>query len=310
MPKKSPHGDHLKQIDLQSTESPCYARVIEELVVHEYLAEGVSPLDPGFVLVHGAMDRSTSMGKLARLLRPYPVVTYDRRGYAGSLVKSPLTGVDDLLVPRHITDLADLISRRPTVVFGHSLGGTIALLTAAKIKPGNLISVVVFESPLPANPWWPSWLAKRYELGKTYEAEHYKKRGEAFMRRMIGDSNWRRLPPSTRSARIDEGFTLVTEGAAFASFESNFNPNEIAVPVVSAIGEHASYRHRLGQKYIADHVRSATTCCITGSDHSAHLTHPKALAELCLDQIVNYTNSRDESLLRQENFDAKGPRAN
>lgn len=291
MCKRSPHGDHLKQIDFATIEPPGYARVAEELVVQEYLAEGASPLDPGFVLVHGAMDRSTSMGKLARLLRPYPVVSYDRRGYAGSLVKSPPSGVGDLLATRHVSDLADLISRRPTVVFGHSLGGTIALLTAAKIKPDNLISVIVFESPLPAKPWWPSWLAKRNELLKTLETEHYKKRGETFMRRMIGDSNWERLPPSTRSARIDEGYTLVTEGASFASFESNFDLSEINVPVVSAIGEHASYRHRLGQKYIADNVRSVTTCCIAGSGHGAHLTHPRALAELCLDQIANFTNS-------------------
>ncbi len=293
MPKRSPHGDHLKKINFPAIEPSAYERVAKELVVHEYLADGASPLDPGFVLVHGAMDRSTSMGKLAKLLRAYPVVTYDRRGYAGSLVKSPPSGVGDLLAARHVSDLADLISRRPTVVFGHSLGGTIALLTAARVKPDNLLSVVVFESPLPANPWWPSWLAKRNELAKTLGHEHYKKRGEAFMRRMVGDSNWERLPPSTRSARIDEGFTLVTEGAAFASFESNVDLSEIAVPVVSAIGEHASYRHRLGQKYIADNVRSVTTCCVAGSDHGAHLTHPKALAELCLNQIDNFINTRN-----------------
>ena len=288
MPDRIHFADSHHEAESHKTEVPPFERATEELAVHEYLPEGASPSDPGFVLVHGAMDRSTSMGKLAKLLGAQPVVTYDRRGYAASLIKSPPEGVSDLVASKHLSDLAGLISKRPTVVFGHSLGGTIALLCAATIKPANLTSVIVFESPLPAKPWWPSWLARRNELLKTLDQSHYEQRGENFMRRMIGDSSWQRLPPSTRRARIEEGYTLVTEGAAFASFESDFDLGEITVPVTSVIGEHASYRHRLGQKYILDHVRDVTACCVSGASHVAHLTHARALAEICLDRMADF----------------------
>ena len=291
MPDRSHFGNSHHEAETPRTYVSPFQRIAEELAIHEYLPEGAMPNEPGFVLVHGAMDRSTSMGKLAKLLRSQPVITYDRRGYAASLVKSPPQRVGDLVASKHLSDLVGLISKRPTVVFGHSLGGTIALMCAAKVKPTNLISVIVFESPLPAKPWWPSWLAKRNELLKTFDQSHYEKRGENFMRRMIGDSNWQRLPPSTRQARIEEGYTLVTEGAAFASFQSDFDLGEITVPVTSVIGEHASYRHRLGQKYILDNVKDVTSCCVSGASHVAHLTHAKALAEICLDRIANFKNT-------------------
>ncbi|MHB8191206.1 MAG: alpha/beta hydrolase [Ferrimicrobium sp.] len=112
---------------------------------------------PRVILVHGAMDRSTSLRTLARLLQPREVVLYDRRGYARSL-GAPGGGFYD-----HVEDLAELVAERPCVVFGHSLGGTYALAVAAR-QPDTLRAVSVFESPLSGHSWFGDWVLDRESL--------------------------------------------------------------------------------------------------------------------------------------------------
>jgi pimeloyl-ACP methyl ester carboxylesterase len=50
-----------------------------------------APAGPAVVLVHGAMDRAASFGRVMRRLGDLDVVAYDRRGYAGSLGTGPAT---------------------------------------------------------------------------------------------------------------------------------------------------------------------------------------------------------------------------
>ena len=77
---------------------------------------------PRVVMVHGAMDRATSFGRVGLRLRDAEVVTYDRRGYAGSW---PLGPTPDFAHQVH--DLVEVLDGRPAVVVGHSYGGNVVL---------------------------------------------------------------------------------------------------------------------------------------------------------------------------------------
>ncbi|MCU1351342.1 MAG: alpha/beta hydrolase fold protein, partial [Acidimicrobiales bacterium] len=207
--------------------------------------------EPVVVLVHGAMDRSSSFGRVARRLGDLPLVRYDRRGYgrsAGLPAGTLDDQVDDLVavIESATAEAAEAAGRSgddalPAVVVGHSIGGVIALVAAAR-RPDLISSVAAFEAPMSWAPWWPSsspggdaiaaaqsdparFVAEdaapapveASEVAAT-EADPARERsmtpdpaGDAvdhFMRRMIGDSRWERLPAATRLQRRAEGHAL------------------------------------------------------------------------------------------------------
>ena len=98
------------------------------------------------VVVHGAMDRSTSFGRVARHLDDLEVVRYDRRGYGRSIEVGPGDLDDD------VADLLTVLDGRPSVVFGHSIGGVVAVVAAAR-RPDLVRSVLAYEAPAPWAPW-------------------------------------------------------------------------------------------------------------------------------------------------------------
>ncbi len=109
-----------------------------------------SPADPTVVLVHGSMDRGRSLRATAkRLAGDFHVVLYDRRGYGRS---REVGGPFD--VETNVEDLVAVIEGRPAVVFGHSLGGDIAL-AAAQRHPEVIRAVGAYEPPMSWEPWWP-----------------------------------------------------------------------------------------------------------------------------------------------------------
>lgn len=222
---------------------------------------------PRVILVHGGMDRASSFGRVARLLPDVALLRYDRRGYGRS---EPGTAVD---LDRHVDDLLVLLDDRPTVVFGHSLGGTIALAAAAR-HPIGLRAVAVFESPMPGlgpvaaerAPWWSG--REPADVAET------------FMRTMVGDRIWDRLPPSTRQARRTEGPALVADLASVAGPEPLFDLAAIDVPVIVGCGAAGDDRHRAGAHRLAAALPGAPLVEVPGASHGVHLTHPSAVAAL------------------------------
>ena len=146
---------------------------------------------PLVVFVHGSMDRSTSFSKVVRRLRDLHTVVYDRRGYASSSdVGPPFT------VASQVDDLLFVMQERPAVVVGHSYGANVAL-AAAQARPDLVRAVVVFEAPMPWADWWPH-TSGGYSIVKRVAADDDPADiSERFMRRMIGDERWERLPAAT-----------------------------------------------------------------------------------------------------------------
>jgi pimeloyl-ACP methyl ester carboxylesterase len=221
------------------------------------------------VLVHGAMDRATSFTRLMAKLADWTIVAYDRRGYGRSSLAGPPEAFDD-----QVHDLLTVLDDQPAVAFGHSLGGDVVLATADR-HPGLITSALVWEPPLPWMPWWPVDSASR-GAGSHLGPED---RAEWFMRRMVGDRVWERLPSRTREQRRAEGHTLDADLRALDAGPL-FDPSHIRVPVIVGRGGAARVHHRRSARELAALLPMGELAEIADAGHGAHLSHPSEVAEL------------------------------
>lgn len=221
------------------------------------------------VIVHGVMDRSASFGRVARQLGHLELVRYDRRGYGRSV------GLGPAPLAQHVDDLEALLDDRPAVVFGHSLGGVIALAVAQR-RPELVSAVLAYESPTPWAPWWPPRRSTA-ALDPGDEAE-------GFMRRTVGDRVWERLPARTRAERRAEGPALLADLAALHE-PAPYDPGAITVPVLAAAGTETTWWHRRAIAELAEAIPLGRQVVVAGAGHGVHLSHPTATAHL-IDRAV------------------------
>lgn len=226
---------------------------------------------PLLVVVHGSMDRSAGVLRLSRRLDPtHRVLRYDRRGYGRSIGVGPPWTVE-----ANIDDLEGLLAResnRPAVLFGHSFGGNVALGLAAR-HPELVRGVVVYETPLSWLEWWPGDSA-----GAAAMAQHDPgDAAEAFMRRLVGDKVWERLPEARRADRRAEGAAMVAELADLRR-GAPWDGDRIVAPVLALRGEHARPHHRAGGDAMRDLVPQCRTAVIAGAGHAGPHTHAAEVA--------------------------------
>ncbi len=257
--------------------------------------------DRRVVLVHGSMDRATSFTRLMGRLRDWSIVAYDRRGYAGSVAAGPPARFED-----QVADLIEVLGGQPAVAFGHSFGGTV-VLAAAAAHPDLLPAALVWEPAQPWLPWWPGGNAGRgagasepteeseggqgpgstsaatttaqAQIDERAERAERADRAEWFMRRMVGDRIWERLPASTRAQRRAEGDTLHAEITSLGS-EPAFNAEAVRTPVIVGRGGQSSGWQRRSARHLATVLPLGELAEIDGAGHGAHLTHPAQVADL------------------------------
>jgi pimeloyl-ACP methyl ester carboxylesterase len=232
---------------------------------------------PLVVLVHGSMDRSGGMLRVRRDLQDdHTVIRYDRRGYARSLAAGPPSGFD-----QQVDDLVTVLEGRPAVLVGHSFGGLVCLALAER-RPGLVRAVVAYEAPYLWAPWWPGGTAGAAALAQAGgDGAGADDAAEAFLRRMIGDANWERLPRAMRAERRAEGATLVAELLSVRPpHPVPFVAEAIAAPVISARGSQARPQHVRASGELARTAPRGELVVIAGAEHGAHLTHPHELAGL------------------------------
>jgi pimeloyl-ACP methyl ester carboxylesterase len=234
------------------------------------------------VFVHGAMDRGTSFDRVRRRFTTNTTVAYDRRGYAGS---THLLGGADAFHD-HVNDLGLILDELPEVVghdvesvvlIGHSAGSNVVFAVSAS-RP-EVIGTVTFEPPMPWLDWWPSSAG-----GSTlavFEADGPEAAAESFMRRIVGDQTWERLPIATQAARRAEGAALVADLTTLRGRPVQFEHRAITVPSVVGRGE-LSQAHQRRSSEVAVELLGAVgrLVDIPGASHGAHGSHPDQFANL------------------------------
>lgn len=250
---------------------------------------------PLVVLVHGAMDRSGSMLRVRRALEDeYRVLRYDRRGYGRSLPAGPAVSFE-----QQVDDLAGLVAGRPAVLAGHSLGGVICLALAER-QPGLVRSVLAYEAPMMWASWWPRDSPANQVLNRRADGRAAGRgdraddgggdgggnAGEWFLRRMIGDDRWERLPAFVRAERRAEGAALVAElRSVHPPAPPPYTPERLPVPVLAACGSETGAHHRRAADELARRAPQGQLRLIQGAGHGAHLSHPEAFADLVRDTL-------------------------
>lgn len=225
------------------------------------------------VFVHGSMDRSASFIKVIRRLPAIDAVRYDRRGYGRSLDVALAETVDE-----QVEDLVAMLGGRPSVLVGHSMGGLLALMVAERY-PALVRSMVVFEAPMPWTDWWPTDSAGGAAV-RASMTEGADKAAEMFMRRMIGDARWEKLPPSTKVARRSEGKALISELRAVRSGIAPYDATLVRAPLVIGSGTASDAQHQRGAETLRALVSTAELVRIEGAGHGAHASHASDFAKL------------------------------
>jgi len=230
-----------------------------------------------FVLVHGSMDREGGFARLVKFLRPHGrVTTYDRRGYGRSL---SATGARDLAA--HIDDLGAIIGDRPSIVIGHSLGGSIALGFATRV-PHLVTGLVVYESPMSWEPWW----SRDTGGAAAARAATPEDAAEAFLRRFVGDERWERLPQRTKDARRAEGGALRDETMSLRS-GCPWGDRRLACPIVSGAGDRSRDDFRRSAEVVSSLSDDGRQVTLLNAHHNAHSADPQQFYEKLVKPIID-----------------------
>lgn len=227
---------------------------------------------PRVVLIHGSLDRSAGMARLARELSVHwRVLRYDRRGYGRS---RPHDGPFD--VASQVDDLLTLLDGEPAVLVGHSFGGHVALATAARV-PELVAGVSVYETPLSWMDWWPAGTA-----GGMAAMSSDADAAENFMRRLIGNDGWEALPERTRQERRAEGGALRAELLSIRG-DAPWDVDSVTCRVVCGHGSEGSPHHARGMSWLAARLHRGSAAVIDGAGHGAPNSHPGPFARAMVD---------------------------
>jgi pimeloyl-ACP methyl ester carboxylesterase len=211
-----------------------------------------------------------------RLDQDYRVLRYDRRGYGRS---NPHSG--PFTMGGQVADLVHVLAGRRAVVVGHSYGGNVAL-AAAELHPDLVAGVVIYETPLSWEAWWPGTTAGASAIKAAGQPEEA---AEAFMRRLIGAERWEALPERTRATRRAEGPALVDELADLREHRP-WHADRIHVPVVVGYGSRGAAHHQEGMSLAAGAIAGAQLVVLEHCGHGAPNTHPEVFRAELIDPVL------------------------
>jgi pimeloyl-ACP methyl ester carboxylesterase len=127
-----------------------------------YDSGGGTAGEPPVVLAHGATFRSEDWENIfPRLATRYRVIAYDARGH-GKSGRAESYAIDALA--NDLLRVMETVGAAPAIVIGHSMGGSTAIVAAAK-RP-DAFRALVLEDPVIDN-WDRDWRADYYANVRT-----------------------------------------------------------------------------------------------------------------------------------------------
>jgi pimeloyl-ACP methyl ester carboxylesterase len=234
------------------------------------VTERPAPLDGAalVVLVHGTLDRGRSMRRVVERLPAFHVITYDRRGYAGSIGAGPPTGLR-----QHADDLVTVLDGRRATVVGHSFGSHVAVL-AGILRPDLVASVGLWEPPTPWMEWAPPDMKAR--VAAFAASPDPAVVAESTRRRMMGDEAWAALPASTRRECRAEGRAFTVDMGS--EVEAPYDLAELHVPCLIGRGGRTTLDHNGTCARLAA-ILGCELFCADEAPHAAHVQSPDSFSE-------------------------------
>lgn len=233
------------------------------------------------ILIHGSMDRQAAFARVARKLgHDHRVITYDRRGYGKSVHQRGVFSMTE-----HIEDLRDVIQfvkvDKPIVLVGHSFGGAVALAFAQRF-PDQVAGLVVYESPMSWEPWWPKDSGGSAAVAVADDPEFA---AETFMRRFIGHRRWEALPEATKIQRRSEGEALVGELVDIRRVKP-WALDKVRGPLMAGYGS-LSKPHLQASAEFLGNLPDCRSVKIEGAHHNAHSGSPDEFVELLVQPLIH-----------------------
>jgi pimeloyl-ACP methyl ester carboxylesterase len=118
---------------------------------------------------------------------------------------------------------------------------------------------------------------------------------EAFMRRLVGDAAWERLPASKQAERRAEGAAMVAELADLRR-GAPWDGARVNAPVLALHGEHARPHHRAAMEGLPDMIARCRTTMVPAAGHAGPHTHADAVAAAMAPFLASLSDERVASV--------------
>jgi pimeloyl-ACP methyl ester carboxylesterase len=226
------------------------------------------------------MDRQAAFARMARSLsQSHLVLTFDRRGYGKSVQQRGTFSVDE-----QVSDLKEILEQfaafQQVILVGHSFGGVVALSYAQRF-PDAIDGLVIYESPMSWEPWWPKDSGGSAAVAVADDPELA---AETFMRRFIGHRRWESLPESTKIQRRSEGEALVGELGDIRRVKP-WTIELVRGPLMAGYGS-LSKPHLQASAELLGNLPDCRSVKIEGAHHNAHSGSPDEFVELLVQPLI------------------------
>jgi pimeloyl-ACP methyl ester carboxylesterase len=257
----------------------------------EYSVQG-SDEGEAVILIHGGMlaDMYVPLMSEPILANSYRLVTYHRRGYAGSS-HNVLDGVSIQQQAADCKELVQMLGIERAHIVGHSNAGLIALQLAID-APGVVHSLSLLEPALigfvPSGPEFGQQLqivARSLQDGNKIEAL------DIFLRTVFeGSPQYRQiidkqLPQGAFDSAVknlDIIFRL--EAPAFQSWKFTVDDaKRITQPILYIGGENSAHYFQEIHKLVSSWFPQAKIVVLPGTSHMLHIMNPKPVADGLVD---------------------------